>query len=199
MVRGRVLKKILTLFYTFFKIGLFTFGGGYAMIALLEDEFVERKKWLTHDEFMNITVIAESTPGPIAINSATYIGYKIAGVLGSAVSTIGVCIPSFIIIYVISLFFDRFMQFEIVAAAFKGIQVCVVYLIFSAGIKFLKNVKKSVLSYTLISLTVLCMVTFSLFAVKFSAIFYILIGAVVGIFAYLIKLISAKAKKEEKE
>lgn len=190
------MKKLLILFLTFFKIGLFTFGGGYAMIALLEDEFVERKKWVTHDEFMNITVIAESTPGPIAINSATYIGYKISGVLGSAVSTIGVCIPSFVIIYIISLFFDRFIQFEIVASAFKGIQVCVVYLIFSAGIKMLKNIKKNVLSYILISLTVICMIAFSLFAVKFSAIFYILIGAVIGIFAYLIGF---KLKKEEKK
>ena len=190
------MKKLLELFFTFFKIGLFTFGGGYAMIALLEDEFVERKRWLTHDEFLNITVIAESTPGPIAINSATYIGYKIAGVLGSAVCTIGVCIPSFVIIYVISLFFDRFMEFKVVAAAFKGIQACVVYLIFSAGLKLLKNVKKNAFSYVLISLTVLVMVIFSLFAVKFSAILYILIGAVVGISAYLIRLIS---KKEEKK
>ncbi len=193
------MKKLLTLFFTFLKIGLFTFGGGYAMIALLEDEFVERKKWISHDEFMEIVVIAESTPGPIAINSATYIGYKIAGVLGSAVSTIGVCIPSFVIIYIISLFFDRFMQFKIVAAAFKGIQVCVVYLIFSAGIKLLKNVKKNAFSYIIIGLTIISMIAFSLLAVKFSAIFYILIGAVVGISAYLIKQLSTKNKKEEKE
>ena len=193
------MKKLLTLFFTFLKIGLFTFGGGYAMIALLEDEFVERKKWISHDEFMEIVVIAESTPGPIAINSATYIGYKIAGVLGSAVSTIGVCIPSFVIIYIISLFFDRFMQFKIVAAAFKGIQVCVVYLIFSAGIKLLKNVKKNAFSYIIIGLTIISMIAFSLLAVKFSAIFYILIGAVVGISAYLIKQFSTKNKKEEKE
>ena len=188
------MKKRLNLFLTFLKIGLFTFGGGYAMIALLEDEFVERKKWISHDEFMNLTIVAESTPGPIAINSATYIGYKIGGVLGSAVSTLGVCIPSFTIIYIISLFFDRFMQFEIVAAAFKSIQVSVVYLVFSAGIKMLKNVKKNVFSYILIGLTVIFMVAFSLFSVKFSAIFYILIGAAVGVSAYLIKQLKGEKK-----
>ena len=87
-------KLLLELFITFFKIGLFTFGGGYAMIAILESEFVSRKKWLEHDEFMDMTAIAESTPGPIAINSATYIGYKTAGVFGSALSTLGVALPS---------------------------------------------------------------------------------------------------------
>ena len=91
----------LKLFLTLFKIGLFTFGGGYGMIALLENEFVERKKWIEHDEFMDIIVIAESTPGPIAVNSATYIGYKMAGVLGSVFATLGVALPSFIIIYII--------------------------------------------------------------------------------------------------
>ena len=101
---------IFELFFTMLKIGLFTFGGGYAMIALLENEFVEKKKWLSKDEFLNIAAIAESTPGPIAINSATYIGYKNAGVLGSVFATLGVCIPSFVIIFIISLFFDAFLN-----------------------------------------------------------------------------------------
>ena len=98
------MKKYLQLFTTLFKIGLFTFGGGYAMISLLENELVERKKWLEHDEFMDIVAVAESTPGPIAINCATYVGYKRVGVLGSAFATLGVCMPSFIIIYFISVF-----------------------------------------------------------------------------------------------
>ena len=137
------MKKYLELFLSFFKTGLFTFGGGYAMISLLEVEFVECKKWIEHDEFMDVVVIAESTPGPIAINSATYIGYKVAGVGGSVLSTLGVCLPSFIIIYLISLFFDRFLALEAVSAAFRGIQVAVVYLIFQAGLKMLRKMKKS--------------------------------------------------------
>ena len=122
-------------FCTFFKIGAFTFGGGYAMVALLEHEFVEEKRWLTREEFLDMVAIAESTPGPVAVNSATYIGYKLAGVAGAAASTLAVCLPSFAVIYLISLFFDRFLQLTVVANAFKGIQACVIYLILSAGVK----------------------------------------------------------------
>ncbi len=181
------MKKYLQLFTTLFKIGLFTFGGGYAMISLLENELVERKKWLEHDEFMDIVAVAESTPGPIAINCATYVGYKRVGVLGSAFATLGVCMPSFIIIYFISVFFDKFMELSVVASAFKGIQACVVYLIFSAGLKMLKKMKKNPLSIALMASTIICMLVFSLMAIKFSTIFYILIGGVIGVFAYLVK------------
>lgn len=180
------MKRYLELFLSFFKTGLFTFGGGYAMISILESEFVERKKWIEHDEFMDVVVIAESTPGPIAINSATYIGYKVAGFLGSLISTLGVCLPSFIIIYLISLFFDEFLAIEAVAAAFRGIQVAVVYLIFSAGLKMLRKMKKTPLSVSLVVISALTLTTLSLFAVKFSTVFYILIGAVVGIALYFI-------------
>ena len=183
------LKQYASLFFTLLKIGLFTFGGGYAMISLLESELVERKKWLEHEEFMDIVVIAESTPGPIAINSATYVGYKRAGVLGAAAATTGVCVPSFVIIYLISLFFDRFMQLQLVASAFKGIQVCVVYLIFSAGLKMFKKMDRSPLSMVLMGLTMVCLVTLSLFAIRFSTIFYIIIGAAIGLCAYGIRLV----------
>lgn len=180
------MKKYLELFLSFFKTGLFTFGGGYAMISLLEVEFVERKKWIEHDEFMDVVVIAESTPGPIAINSATYIGYKVAGVSGSVLSTLGVCLPSFIIIYLISLFFDRFLAIEAVAAAFRGIQVAVVYLIFQAGLKMLRKMKKTPLSVALVAVAAGALITLTLFSVKFSTVFYILIGALVGVIYYLI-------------
>ena len=190
------MKKIGLLFLAFFKIGLFTFGGGYAMISLMENEFVERKKWLPHEEFMDLLVIAESTPGPIAINSATYIGYKTAGVLGSAAATIGVCLPSFVIIYLISRFFDQFMQLQPVAAAFKGIQVCVVYLIFSAGMKMLKKMEKTPLTITVTGLTIVCLITFSLFAIQFSTIFYILIGAAVGLCSYGIRRVQERKEKK---
>lgn len=177
-------KNLLNLFFTMMKIGLFTFGGGYAMLALLENEFVSEKKWISKEEFLDMTAIAESTPGPIAINSATYIGYKKEGVLGSLVATIGVCIPSFVIIFAISLFLDKFLTYKAVASAFRGIQVCVVYLIFSAGFKMFKAIKKNVFSLIAFFITSLSMIAFSLFSVSFSSIFYVLIFGVSGILVY---------------
>ena len=164
------------------------------MIALLENEFVEKKKFVDKDEFLDMVAIAESTPGPIAINAATYLGYKQLGVLGSFAATIGICIPSFLIIYAISLFFDTFLSLQLVEYAFRGIQVCVVYLIFSAGLKMLKKMKKTAFSVTVVSTVVLCMVTFSLFAVHLSSILYILICGGVGLFVHLLTTI--KQKKE---
>ena len=189
------MKKYLNLFLTMLKIGLFTFGGGYAMIALLENEFVSKKKWLEKDEFLDVTAIAESTPGPIAINAATYIGYKNSRVLGSMIATLGICIPSFVIIYAISLFFDAFLSLTLVAYAFKGIQICVVYLILTAGLKMLKQMKKTVFNTVIISVTLISMIVFSLFAVKFSTIFYILISGACGVVVYFL----GKIRKEEKQ
>ncbi len=179
-------KKLLALFFTMLKIGLFTFGGGYAMLALLENELVTRRAWLERDEFLDVAAIAESTPGPIAINAATYIGYKRCGVLGALVATLGVCLPSFVIIYAISLFLDAFLSLTLVAAAFRGIQVCVVYLILSAGIKMLRGMERTALSVTVFAAVTVCMVAFSLFAVRFSTVFYILICGSVGVAVYLI-------------
>lgn len=190
------MKKYWNLFFTMLKIGLFTFGGGYAMIALLENEFVEKKKYMEKEEFLDMVAIAESTPGPIAINSATYIGYKY-GVFGSLVATIGVCIPSFFIIYAISLFLDTFLSFTLVEYAFRGIQVCVIYLIFSAGLKLLKQMKKTPFSIIVVAAVSLCMIGFSLFAVKFSTIFYILICGCLGLCLYLLKRVR-KSKEETK-
>ncbi len=188
-------KEYLSLFLTMLKIGLFTFGGGYAMIALLENEFVAKKKWIEKDEFLDVAAIAESTPGPIAINAATYIGFKNAGIVGSIIATLGICIPSFVIIYAISLFFDAFLSLTLVAYAFKGIQICVVYLILSAGLKMLKQMKKTAFNIIIISITLICMVVLSLFAVKFSTIFYILISGAFGVVVYFL----GKLKKEEKQ
>jgi chromate transporter len=177
------------------KIGLFTFGGGYAMIALLENEFVAKNNWLERDEFLDVAAIAESTPGPIAINAATYIGYKRMGIIGSIIATLGICIPSFLIIYTISLFFDAFLSLTFVAYAFKGIQICVVYLILSAGLRMLKQMKKKAFNLIIVALTLVSMVTLSLFAVKFSTIIYILVSGVAGVLVYLV----GRFKKEEKE
>ena len=179
-------KSLETLFFTFFKIGLFTFGGGYAMIALLEEEFIQRRKWLDKDEFLDMTAIAESTPGPVAINSATYLGYKLAKVPGAATATVAVCLPSFLIIYAISLFFEQFTQLTVIASAFKGIQVCVIYLIFSAGVRMLKALDKSPFATCVLAAVMLVMVGLSLAGVSVSSILLILLSGAAGVAAWLI-------------
>lgn len=193
------LKKLFKLFFIMLKSGLFTFGGGYAMIALLEDEFVSKHRFMETDEFTDMVAIAESTPGPIAINAATYIGYQQNGILGSAVATVGVCIPSFVIIFFISLFFDAFQQIQWVAAAFKGIQIGVVVLILSAGLKMLRQMQKTIYNIVCVILTMTCLVLCSLFAVNFSSVFYILIGAVIGITVYFVKHLHERRKTEAKK
>ena len=190
------LRTLFLLFLSMCKIGLFTFGGGYAMIHLLDAEFVGKRKWIDSEGFTDLVVIAESTPGPIAINCATYIGYRQAGFLGALAATVGMCLPSFAVIYLISLFFDRFLAVSWVASAFRGIQVCVVFLILSAGLKMLKKMKKTPFSLTVVSLTFLSSVTLGLFALGFSSIFYILIFGAVGLFLYTLTYL--KGKKEEK-
>lgn len=179
-------KSLGTLFFTFFKIGLFTFGGGYAMIALLEEEFIQRRKWLDKDEFLDMAAIAESTPGPVAINSATYLGYKLAGVPGAATATVAVCLPSFLIIYAISLFFEQFTQLTVIANAFKGIQVCVIYLIFSAGVRMPKALDKSPFATGVLAAVMLVMVGLSLAGVSVSSILLILLSGAAGVAAWLI-------------
>ena len=110
------------LFLTFAKIGGFTFGGGYAMISLLDYECVEKRNWITSEELMDVTVIAESTPGPIAINCATYTGYRQGGIFGAIVATLGIMFPSFLIILFISTFFEQMLTYPVVIRAFKGIR-----------------------------------------------------------------------------
>ncbi len=176
----------LRLFLTMFKIGLFTFGGGYAMIAFLEDEFVAKKKWMEKNDFLDMLAIAESTPGPIAINSATYIGYRSAGVLGSVCATLGVCLPSFIIIFIISLFFDAFLEIKYVEYAFRGIQVAVIYLILSAGLRMLRQLDKTPLIAVLFVVATVALLLLSFFAVSVSAIVFVLAGGAVGLSVFLI-------------
>ncbi len=179
-MKNSKIKNLLTLFLTFFKVGAFTFGGGYGMIALLEAELVGKKNWIDEDEFLDIVAIAESTPGPIAVNAATYIGSKIAGLAGSAVATLAICMPSFFIIYVISL------GLEYVRYAFEGIRVGVVFLIFSAGLKMLKEMKKNAFNIAVAVTVAVAMIMVSLFSVSFSSIFYILICGALGVAVYLI-------------
>ena len=183
------IKSLCELFLSMMKIGAFTFGGGYAMISLLESEFVSKKGWIDSDEFLDLVTIAESTPGPIAINCSTYIGYKKAGFFGALVATLGMCIPSFAIIYFISLFLESFLEVRWVASAFRGIQVCVIFLILSAGVKMLKKIRKTAFNVTVILLTLATMLLLSLLAVGFSSIFYILIFGTLGLVIYTVRYI----------
>ena len=191
------MKKYIDLFITMLKIGLFTFGGGYAMIALLENDFVSRRKWIEKNEFLDMVAIAESTPGPIAINAATYIGYRVLRFRGSLIATVGVCIPSFAIIYVISLFFDKFLSLTLVANAFKGIQICVIYLIFSAGVKMLKGISKTPFNVITIIAVMSAMIITSILAVNFSTIYYILICGICGVVLYLFQSLSVNKERSK--
>ncbi len=191
------LKKLLQLFITFFKIGLFTFGGGYAMIAVIEREIIEKKGWISHEDFLDVVAIAESTPGPLAINSATYIGYKIAGFFGSLFATFGVVLPSFAIIFAISFFFDKFIQITWVSYAFKGIQACVAFLILNAGIKMFSKLKKTAFNTVVFIVTLICLIALELFAINFSSILYILIGGIVGVIVYLVGYFKNKKATEK--
>ena len=191
------MKKYIDLFITMLKIGLFTFGGGYAMIALLENEFVSRRKWIEKNEFLDMVAIAESTPGPIAINAATYIGYRVLRFRGSLIATVGVCIPSFAIIYVISLFFDEFLSLTLVANAFKGIQICVIYLIFTAGLKMLKGISKTPFNVITIIAVMSAMIITSILAVNFSTIYYILICGICGVVLYLFQSLSVNKERSK--
>ena len=186
---------LLQLFISMLKIGAFAFGGGYAIIALLENEFVTKRAWIDHDEFMNVVAIAESTPGPIAINVATYIGYKLKGTFGATVATVGVCLPSFVIMYVVSLFYERFMEISLVMAAFRGVQICVVYLIASAALKMLKKMKKTARNITVFAVTFGGMTACSLLDFRISSIIFIFTAGVVGLSAFLINKKRKGAKK----
>jgi len=180
------MKKIFELFATFFKIGLFTFGGGYAMISTIREIIVEKKNWISDDDLMQIITIAESTPGPIAINMATYIGYKRSKIFGSIFATLGVVLPSFIIIFLISLFLEKFMEFKIVQYAFVGINSAVAFLIIKTGLSLLAKVEKKVLPIITFSIVFILMIILDVLSLKFSSIYYIIIGGIIGVIYYAI-------------
>ena len=177
---------LLDLFLTFAKIGLFTFGGGYAMISMIENNCVERKQWITHDEMMNVTVIAESTPGPIAINCATFTGYKKAGLIGALVATLGIVVPSFFVIYLISMFLDNFLELTIIANAFKGIKIAVGILILDAAVTMIKKMQKKKLPRTIMLCSCVVMLFINIFAWNFSSISLMLIAAAVSLTIFVL-------------
>ena len=175
------------LFLTFAKIGLFTFGGGYAMISVIEDNCVERKQWITHDEMMNMTVIAESTPGPIAINCATYTGYKKAGWAGAIAATLGMVMPSFLIIYLISMFLDNFLELTVIANAFKGVKIAVGILIIDAGINMIRKMQKKRLPRLVMISSCCVMLCINCFAWNFSSISLMLIAAAISLTVFIFR------------
>ena len=154
------------------------------MLTLLQGELVEKKKWLTNDELMEMTAIAESTPGPIAINLATYLGYKKGGFLGALFSTLGVIITPFVLMFCISLFLENLLSFEAVKYAFMGIKVGVVFLLLKVSFTLVKSLKKDWFGILLLLVVTISMVLITIFAVNFSAIYFILLGAVLGLVVY---------------
>ncbi len=187
--KGKI-RSILELFATFFKIGLFTFGGGYAMISLIERETVENKKWVTSDDIVDMVAIAESTPGVIAVNSATFVGFKIAGFWGSVAATFGVVLPSLVVITVLSQFIDVIRTNDWVNAAFRGIRAGVVVLIFNAVAKLIRPMEKNWLTVG-IALLVFGVATF----LQFDVVWLILGGILFGIVAQSIRYRKTKASE----
>lgn len=177
---------LLDLFLTFAKIGSFTFGGGYAMISLIENNCVEYKKWITHDEMMNITIIAESTPGPIAINCATFTGYKKAGFLGATAATLGIILPSFLIIFLISLYLDNFLEITVIAHAFQGIKIGVGILILDAAITMIRKMPKKLISKTIMVCACIMMLCIHFFAWNFSSIALMIIAALISLVIFVL-------------
>jgi len=182
-------KKILLLFLTFLKIGAFTFGGGYAMISVIRREVCEKRKWIDDGEILDMLAISESTPGPIAINSATFVGYRVGGVLGSAAATLGVILPSLVIITVIAFFLEKFSDYKIVKYAFFGIRAGVCALIVKAFVTMSKQCPKNVISYAFAAISFVAVTVFDISAV------YIIIGG--GILGLCISLLLKKEGKSK--
>lgn len=174
-------KKLLSLFWTFFKIGAFTFGGGYAMIPLIQREMVDNKGWISEKDILEIVAISESTPGPIAVNSATFVGYQVGGVMGSFLATLGVVLPSFVIILAISFVLKQFEQLKAVKYAFWGIRAGVLAIIIKGFISMYKQCPKNVLSYVIAALAFAASAVFS-----FNVLIIIISAAAIGLAATII-------------
>lgn len=186
-----------TLFLTFFRIGLFTFGGGYAMISVIDNICVEQKHWITAEDLVNVTVIAESTPGPVAINCATFVGFKQKGLAGAVAATLGVVLPSFIIIWLISMFLERFLAIAWVASAFRGIRVAVGLLILDVGIRMAKKMPKEPLRIVIMACALLATVLISIFSWKISTITLLLAAAAVSLAVYGVRRAMGKEGEQQ--
>ena len=181
------MRILIDLFFTFAKMGLFTFGGGYAMISLIEHTCVDQKAWITHDDMMNVTVIAESTPGPIAINCATFVGYRQKGFVGALVATLGMTLPSFCVIYLISMFLDDFLDIVWIANAFEGIKIAVGLLILDAALTMLKKTRKKRITDVIMMCSFGAMLSIDLFALHFSTIALLLVAGIVSLILFVVQ------------
>ena len=195
MKKDNAFIRLLVLFLTFLKIGALTFGGGYAMIPIIEEEVTKKRRWISEIEILDIIAISESTPGPIAVNAATYVGYKVEGILGSIFATLGLAIPSFVIIFVISFFYKDFMQWQVIQAMFKGLKIGVIILLFSAVWKLKKGVKVNLVGTILFVIALSVMLVFSIINIgfKYLSLCLILLGILTGI------ILTALGKMEEKK
>lgn len=162
MNKKSTFKTALSLFLIFFKIGAFSFGGGYSMISMIENEIVEKKKWIESGDLLDVVAISESTPGPIAINVATFVGFKTCGFFGAFMATIGVILPSFTIIYIISFVMKQFQSSKIVQYAFQGVRAGVFALIIKALITMYKQCPKSIISYIIAGVAFLLVAFFNI-------------------------------------
>lgn len=178
---------LFELFLTFAKIGLFTFGGGYAMISMIEHACVDSKQWVSHDDMMNITVIAESTPGPIAINCATFVGYKQKGLVGAIAATLGIVLPSFIVIYLIAMLLDNFLEIAVIANAFKGIKLAVGILILDAAMKMIKKMSKKAVPRTIMVCAAVLMMAINVLALNFTSVSLMLVAGIVSLCIFVVK------------
>ena len=181
------MRILIDLFFTFAKMGLFTFGGGYAMISLIEHTCVDQKAWITHDDMMNVTVIAESTPGPIAINCATFVGYRQKGFVGALVATLGMTLPSFCMIYLISMFLDDFLDIVWIANAFEGIKIAVGLLILDVALTMLKKARKKRITDVIMMCSFGAMLSIDLFALHFSTIALLLVAGIVSLILFVVQ------------
>ncbi|MCR5481687.1 MAG: chromate transporter [Clostridia bacterium] len=175
------MRIIAELFLTFAKIGLFTFGGGYAMIPIIENICIEKKSWITGEDMLAVTAIAESTPGPIAINCATFVGFKKKGIPGAVAATLGVTLPSFVIIFLIANVLDNFLEITIVANAFKGIKCAVGVLILGAALKMTGKIKKKPLQLTILFVATTVLLAAELFSLHFSSVALIVAAALLSL------------------
>ena len=182
----------LQLFLAFAQIGLFSFGGGYAAVPLIQSQIVEIHHWMEMDQFADLITIAEMTPGPIAINCATYVGYKIAGMTGAVLATLGIVLPSLVILYIISMFLEHFLEYPVIAAACRGIKIGVSLLILDAGLMMLKKMKKKPQPRIIAGCALIIMLLSNIFSLRISSVVLMLAAGIISLFVFAVKRVLAQ-------
>ncbi len=189
-------RRLLDLFLAFARIGLFTFGGGYAMLPLIEETCVTKRNWITHEQLLDMTVIAESTPGPIAVNCATFVGFRQGGAAGAAAATFGVALPSFLLIFFLSAFLGGWLEIPLVARAFRGVRIAVALLVLDAGFNLLKTLRRRPLEIVILSVSALLTAAAGLFGAHISSVLLMLLSALAGVTALGITRWRGRGKEE---